>query len=249
MKIFIATLHKEFLVLLRDRSGLAILFIMPLALVIIMALLQDGPYQSFQKSQFPLILVNNDNDTVGTLIENNLSNVNLYIISKTIDNLKATEEKAKKSVAAGKFKAGIIIPDGISAYLKNKARLIVAATFSNQMINKKKLYADPPDSLKIKVFYDPLTLLSFKNTLKVLIEKSTSKLVSQTIVNEYYRKLEDYYPIKNKINFQDCNIVDIKEIPADINNTIPRVSNESIKLSIPFVTIFSFLRNDNSSHA
>ena len=75
MKLFFASIYKEFLVLLRDRSGLGILFIMPLALVIIMALLQDGPYKAFQKSQFPIILVDYDKDTVGKVIEKSLANL------------------------------------------------------------------------------------------------------------------------------------------------------------------------------
>ncbi|HNX07722.1 MAG TPA: hypothetical protein PKL96_09070, partial [Bacteroidales bacterium] len=82
MKTFFASIKKEVLVLLRDRAGLGILFVMPLALVIIMALVQDGPYQNFQKSEFPLIFVNADKDTVGSVIEKNIRDAKIFKIHK-----------------------------------------------------------------------------------------------------------------------------------------------------------------------
>jgi len=42
---FRTTSHKEILLLLRDRAGLAMLFIMPMALILIMTLLQDSTFK------------------------------------------------------------------------------------------------------------------------------------------------------------------------------------------------------------
>ena len=238
MKAFFASIKKEVLVLLRDRAGLGILFIMPLTLVIIMALIQDGPYQNFQKSEFPLIFVNNDNDSVGATIEKNLREAKLFKIHKTINGIPATDKTAKEAVSQGKFKAGVIIPAGLSKFLRKNARIIVSKTFSGNPISDKPLFKKPADSLKIKFFLDPLTSFSFKNTITYILEKASSSITSQTITNKYYDHLENFYPIENKVNFDSCKIIEIQEIDAsNIYNS--GVVFNSVQHNVPAWTMFA----------
>ena len=238
MNLFFTVFFKEFLVLLRDRSGLAILFIMPLALVVIMALLTDGPYKAFQESQFPVILIDNDKDSVGGEIEKRIIESKIFIIHKSIDGVLANPESARLAVSMGKFKAGIIIPKGISKYLRNSAKILVAKTFSNRLYNEQQLYKDSPDSLKIKYFLDPLILFSFKNAVVSVLEKSISRIVSQTITDTYYDRIQSQYSLKNKIYIESCKIIDIEEIcPAD--NTKSEGIYNSVQHNVPAWTMFA----------
>jgi len=238
MKAFLASIKKEVLVLLRDRAGLGILFVMPLALVVIMALVQDGPYQNFQKSEFPMVFVDNDLDTVGAVIEKNIRDAKIFKISKEVNGVAATEKTAKEAVSQGKFKAGVIVPAGLSKYLRRNARIIVAKTFSGNPVDEKKLFAQPPDSMKIKYFLDPLTTFTFKNTIVYILEKSSSSLISQTITNKYYEHFENFYPVENKINFDSCRIIDIQEIDASSIYNANVVFN-SVQHNVPAWTMFA----------
>jgi len=238
MKAFFASIKKEVLVLLRDRAGLGILFVMPLALVVIMALVQDGPYQNFQKSEFPLIFVDNDKDTVGSVIEKNIRDAKIFKISKEFNGVPATEQMAKDAVSQGKFKAGVVVPAGLSKYLRKNARIIVAKTFSGRPVSEETLFKKPPDSMKIKYFLDPLTSFSFKNTIVYILEKSSSSLISQTITNKYYEHFENYYPVENKINFDSCRIIDIQEIDAS-NIYNANVVFNSVQHNVPAWTMFA----------
>ena len=56
MKV-LATFYKEFLLLIRDPGGMALIFIMPLALVIVMALVQDAPFRDYQELKLDVMLV------------------------------------------------------------------------------------------------------------------------------------------------------------------------------------------------
>jgi len=47
-----ATFIKEVLLLTRDRAGLAMLFIMPVALVLVMTLLQDSTFKQLEEKTF-----------------------------------------------------------------------------------------------------------------------------------------------------------------------------------------------------
>ncbi|HOV11427.1 MAG TPA: ABC transporter permease [Bacteroidales bacterium] len=238
MKTFLASIKKEFLVLLRDRSGLGILFIMPLALVVIMALVQDGPYKNFQKSEYPMIFVDNDKDTVGAVVERNIRDAHIFKINTEIDGVPATEKMAREAVSQGKYRAGVVVPAGLSKYLRRNARILVAKTFSGFPEAGSSHVPKPPDSMNVKYFLDPLTTFSFKNTIIYILEKSLSSLISQTLTINYYKHFENFYPVENKINFDSCQIIGMQEISASSTYNADVVFN-SVQHNVPAWTMFA----------
>ena len=67
-----ASFYKELLLVVRDYTGLAMLFIMPLFLILVMAVIMDAPFRDYQESGIELILLNEDKDTLGNIIERGL---------------------------------------------------------------------------------------------------------------------------------------------------------------------------------
>ena len=51
----LAHVRKELLLLARDRGGLALLYLMPVALVMIMAVVQDAPFRDFSEKQVHVV--------------------------------------------------------------------------------------------------------------------------------------------------------------------------------------------------
>ena len=54
----IATIKKETLLLLRDKVGLSILFLMPMVLIFVMTLIQDAAFKTINEKGIPIIFVN-----------------------------------------------------------------------------------------------------------------------------------------------------------------------------------------------
>jgi len=69
-----ASVKKEALLLVRDRTGLSILFIMPMILILVMTLIQDSAFKTLNEKGIPIVFVNQDNDSLGILIEQGLRN-------------------------------------------------------------------------------------------------------------------------------------------------------------------------------
>ena len=110
-----ASTYKELLLLLRDWGGVAILFIMPVLLLLVITSIQDSTFKSFGEFKIPLILVDNDKGDVSKIIVESLEDSNSFeIISMD------SEEKAKKAVFSGKEQLAIVIPEGLSASLQDK---------------------------------------------------------------------------------------------------------------------------------
>ncbi len=59
---FKASVIKESLLLMRDKAGLAMLFVMPMALILIMSLLQESTLKKLEERHTPILVINNDND-------------------------------------------------------------------------------------------------------------------------------------------------------------------------------------------
>ena len=109
-----AIVNKEVLVLRRDKAGLAVLYLMPLVLIFIMVFIQDRTFHFLQDVQIPVLFLNEDQSTVGNALERNLANIRQIDLYREVAGRAVTEEDVKKAVAAGEFKAGIIIPAGLT---------------------------------------------------------------------------------------------------------------------------------------
>ena len=69
MRRLIAAMKKEVLLLIRDKIGLSILFIMPMVLITVMTLIQDAAFSNINEEGVPVVFINNDQDTLGNRIE------------------------------------------------------------------------------------------------------------------------------------------------------------------------------------
>lgn len=127
----LSSIYKEFLVLVRDRAGLAILFIMPLVLILIMTLIQDATFRTVKEVNISMILVNNDKDSLGEAISKGLYDSEYFQIVEEIDGKKITDEMAKELVAKGDYKIGIIIPERATDAIRGNVNALINKSFKS----------------------------------------------------------------------------------------------------------------------
>ena len=232
MKV-LATFYKEFLLLIRDPGGMALIFIMPLALVIVMALVQDAPFRDYQELKLDVILVDEDADTLGTKIRKAFAasgQVNLVVKSDTI--------AAKKLVHAGDFKAAIVIPKGTSEILRRKTRQAITKVFSNY-----GLPADASDSsvlptIKLNILLDPAIKANYKQTLSSGIEKIIADVQTAWILDELQSQLSEGNSQTKKIPMDLSNVVQINQRYAAENKYAGLMLN-SVQHNVPAWTMFA----------
>ncbi len=230
-----ATIKKEFLILIRDRSGLAILFLMPVALVTLMALIQDAPFRDYQELKIPLVLLNEDKGQLGEQISTGLITSKIFEVTK----FSGTNEQLRKQVAAGEFEIGIVIPEKSSANLNEKVGFFVSETLvSMGMIDSsqiKKIISD--EELPVVVYFAPDIKKSFKNSVLSSIRQVASKLESQTLLDSFKKELgADQQPSDTTtkafgdfITFKEENSVDQHKTNLELN---------SVQHNVPAWTMF-----------
>ena len=85
MNRLLASIKKEFLVLVRDWAGLGLIFLMPVALVLVMTLIQDASFRKLDETKITLLYLDEDKDTLGIQVKQGLEKAG-YFVKPGCDN-------------------------------------------------------------------------------------------------------------------------------------------------------------------
>lgn len=233
MRILFRLAYKDYLVIVRDRGGLAMLFLMPLALVLIMTSLQDTTFRAINESGIKMVILNGDPDSLGTAIEREVIRSGFFSVQHDIDNKPPTEKAMREAVAAGKFQIGMIIPPGATQHIRDQVKSNMAILFSG---DSSELPAT--DSLIVKLFVDPATKNSMRSTLQGSIREFAARVESRIILNELTREINSQLmvPVAN-LNRMNRETVFYKEEYVTHGNStmIPN----SAQHNVPAWTLFA----------
>lgn len=229
-----STIQKELLILLRDRGGLIIMFIMPMAMITLMALIQDAPFRDYLEMKIPLLLVNNDKGNLGSTIDSGLNESKIFEITK----LQLSKDAIKQKVKAGDYQIAIIIPEGASAALNSKVSNFVTKKLNEAGLSDSSAITkdDSPDELNLEILFSPDTKKSFKASILSSLKQSTSKMETQTLLELFNKELKQNTPegtgnepMKDFVNFKEISTIETPKDAMKLN---------SVQHNVPAWTIF-----------
>ena len=232
MKI-LATVYKEFLLLVRDPGGMALIFIMPLALVIVMALVQDAPFRDYQEIKLEVLFIDEDQDSLSAkVMEAFQASPNVVLVEKQ------DTTEAKRLVQAGKFKAAIVLPKNASADLRRKTKQLITSVFSNfgfpAEIDSTQLPA-----INIKIFFDPAIKSNYKQALSGSVEKIAATVQTEWVLDELQQQLsEGKEEAPKKIAIDISKIMRVDQRFASENKYQGLMLN-SVQHNVPAWTMFA----------
>ncbi len=226
-----ASTYKELLLLSRDLGGLAILFVMPLVLVVTITLIQDSTFRSINDNKIPILWVDYDKGEVSKNIRDGLAESNSFNIIE-----KESDKEAKELVFKGKYQLAIVIPTNLSSELEKKVNLNVEG-----LLSKFGLDQEIPESQKVDLdkkevilYFDPATQMAFKNSIKNGIDKMIFKIETQTIYKAFQSQITDD---ESEAIFDTGSFITFKEItPTNGENEI--IPN-SVQHNVPAWTLFA----------
>jgi len=236
-KLF-ASAYKEFLLLTRDIGGLAVLFLMPLLLVVTITLIQDNSFKTIKQNRIPIILVDQDRGEVSKNILENLKSSDLFQLSEHLD-----EKLVQELVQNGMYQLAIVIPENLSRDLNEKISQNVDGILA-------KFIEEEPDSLpskksnltakEVKLYFDPATQFSFRNSIKSGINQMIAKIETQTIYKAFQEQVTD--DPSEKI-FETESFITFKEIipNAKKQGVIPNSTQHNIPAWALFAIFFIIL--------
>ena len=132
MKEFFATLHKEFLIFFRDRAGLGIVFLMPMVLVLVVSLVQEGTWVAITAQNMEVLVVDDDGESLGKAVVQGLADSGLCRVVTKISGKSITVEGARKSIMSGRYRFAVIVPAGSTLRVRKEVERIMVPLFSGK---------------------------------------------------------------------------------------------------------------------
>jgi ABC-2 type transport system permease protein len=105
----LSALKKEFLILIRDIPGLAILFIMPVLLIMIVTLAQQNALKTSKESKTEILFVDHSHSAFSKLLKQNLDSSGLYRVVTKMAGRNLDDETARKKISDGDYPVGIVV--------------------------------------------------------------------------------------------------------------------------------------------
>jgi len=232
MHKLLASTYKEFLLLIRDIGGIAILFIMPLVLIVTITLIQDSTFKTVNESKIPILLVDNDKGAISETIFKGLQESNSFEVI-----LKEKEAIAKELVFKGDYQLAIVIPEHLSADLNKKVTQNVEGILAKFGLEED---AEAPKKVQIlkkevNLYFDPATQLTFKSSVKNGIDKMISKIETQSIYKAFQEQISDD---ESEVIFDTDSFISFKEIMPIVEGEKELIPN-SVQHNVPAWTLFA----------
>ena len=236
MKNLKTFLYKDFLVMWRDREGLALLFLMPMILVFLMTWLQDSSIKTINESSINVLLINSDSGEASEGLISAFETMPFFKLHTKIDGEIPTIEEAKEEVKNGNYKFGIIIPSTLTESLKEEVLRMIEQQMPGLLKNRKEKINN--QQKEIIIFFDPVIKESFRHALLGIIQESMLVAREQIMLSAYGKVLGAITQQKPKeISPENVKLLNIREEFAaeHISSSIPNSSQHNV----PAWTIFA----------
>ncbi len=227
-----ATIKKEMLILIRDKIGLSILFIMPIVLIFVMTLIQDSAFKTINEKGIPIVLVNDDKDSLGNAIYQGLKTSSLVDLTDKIDGKPATPESLKKAVAEGKFILGIVVPKGATKTIRDHVSNLVSETITFDKTQEVSPF-------EITLVIDPVAKKTFVTSVTSSLHEFISELKTQIMFQSFSDQIAELIPDGGsapKKAYERSQIIKYNEIYA--SDLIGDVVPNAVQHNVPAWTIF-----------
>ena len=176
----IAIIHKELLILWRDRVGMLILFVMPAVLVLVITLVQDNTQKLMGDRNWRICLVDEDQSGLGDYIADVLQSSSQIIV-----NHGNNREQAWEEVKSGVFQAEIIIFKGtlekLRKGLRHKSRIILSG--------EKPELSVPIAGTEIGILFEPSVGGGFRSAITGNVRLAVMGWETETLMREVVKRL------------------------------------------------------------
>lgn len=183
MRRILATYIKEWHLIRRDLGGLALLFLMPILLIVIMTLVQDGPFKDYKDHEFEALFVNEDGGRVANSMKEGLLKTKQFKLIEKVHGELLDLQRTKKLIQEGHYKIAIIIPKGVSAEVVNNANLVANEIARKMGMGASLLHRETRDSIQIHLMFDPVTKPDFRMAIMNAVDKFNTKIQSDIVLD------------------------------------------------------------------
>lgn len=230
-----ASIKKEFLLLVSDKVGLLLMYLMPIFLVFVITIVQDSTFKLVNENNIEILVVNKDNGELGDSLISILQKTGSFGIT---ENKNLGKEKIKATLVADNQLLAFEIPRGFTSELKEKARGISRGMLEELgVIDADTASKTERHSSPLNMYYDPILQENFRHSIANSIYSLLGSLENRLMIESLYEEM-GYDEVPSNLEHElSSNRIEIKQIAASnsSNETIPN----STQHNVPAWSIFA----------
>lgn len=184
----LASILKDFRLLLRDKVGLILMFAMPILLVLVITSLQNNTFKIVNEHQVPIVVFNQDGEGLSLQLESALGDVGMFeLISNTTST--STEDFAAV-MEQNDALVGLYLPKGFSEKLSSNAEMLTQNTLSDLGVGLGEGNALPEMGV-LDVYYSPVLQESYRLAIEGALRSSLKLVQSRKMLNLIYEAINE----------------------------------------------------------
>ena len=174
--------------MLRDRVGITLMFLMPIALVIIVTSVQDGTFQLMTKNKLDILICNRDTGKLSKQFKQAIDKIGMF---RQLD-LPASEsdEQIRERMNAKDALLAVIIPPDFSDRIRARAKNVTGKALNSFGLQgdtaKNKLKEDP-----LALYYQPVIQDSYRFSVQGALRSALQIVESRETLRQLYMAIND----------------------------------------------------------
>ncbi|HWZ35104.1 MAG TPA: ABC transporter permease [Mucilaginibacter sp.] len=231
------SIKKDIRILLRDKVGISLMFVMPIILVVVVTSIQNSTFQLVNKNKLPIVICNTDTGKAAKQFIESVNKIGMFAVTQTARDRAATIANDMQDKDA---MLGVVIPSNFSADVQKRAKNAsnkAMAAFSGQADSIK---AEPTAAVSLDaltLYYNPVLQESLRFSIQGAIQSALQLVQTrQTLRTLYYDSNEKELPksLENEMLNSNTKIT-MLPVSKDGTRTTPNASQHNV----PAWTIFA----------
>jgi ABC-2 type transport system permease protein len=228
------SIKKDIRILLRDKVGISLMFVMPIILVVVVTSIQNSTFQLVNKNKLPILICNQDTGKASLQLINAIDKIGMFKVTQVA---KQDEKNLSTNMSKQDALLGIVIPADFSAKVSAKAKNVSGKALTSFGLqadsNKKEVSGIDP----LTLYYNPVLQEALRFSVQGAIQSALQLVESrETLRTLYYSLNEKELPqkLENEMLSSQTKI-NMFPVSKDGTRTTPNASQHNV----PAWTIFA----------
>lgn len=235
-KLYTAIL-KELRIMLRDKAALAVMFLMPVLLVVVITSIQNSSLKMINDNTVPMLVCNRDTGESSLQFVEALRKIGMFDLQKADASL--TDKQLTDSMHSHDALIAVVIPQGFSSALKSKSQNITgkALTEFGMAVNAPQDSSGVKETPPVSMFYNPVLQESFRLSVNGALTSAQQFTENRAVLQALYLSMSNK-KLPDSLEQQILNNKSIiNQIPTakDGSRKIPNATQHNV----PAWTIFA----------
>jgi ABC-2 type transport system permease protein len=228
-----ATIKKDARILLRDKIGIALMFVMPIILVIVATGIQNSTFQLVNKNKLPVLVCDLDTGKSGKDLTDYLNKIGMFSVSTSLSSEKQLVNTMRHSDAM----LGIVIPQNFSARVSTDANLAAGKALKSFGLQGDSAKLLTGNTGHLTLYYNPVLESSLQASVKNAVQSVVQMVESRQTLRILYFSINEK-PLPTSLeNEMLNNKAPVNEMPVskDKIRSMPNATQHNV----PAWTIFA----------